>query len=140
MTMVRVLFLSLLMITFCNGCSSTVRYALLGTRAFPTTEGEARIEPNDDGGYEIAIEVDNLPGFDRLGAGLTTFVVWLTPTGADTPDRAGVLEVDPLTRTGTLVANTRAASLQVRVSAEPDANVTEPSEFIVVDALLEADD
>lgn len=136
MNAVRTLAL-LITLALAAACSSAVRYALLGTRAYPTTEGEARIEARDDGGYDVVVDVDNLPGLDRLGEGLTVYVLWLTPTGTEAPTRAGVLTLDPTTRTGHATARSTSPSFAIRVTGEVDANVEAPSDAIVVDALLQ---
>lgn len=135
----RQTLLPLLMgLSLAAGCTSTVRYALLGTRAYPTTEGEATLEPHEGGGYDLTLEVDNLPTPERLGPGLTTYVLWLTPDGSETPIRAAIVDVVPTTRTGRATAFTATASFKLRVTAEPDANVDSPSETVVVDAVLQA--
>ncbi len=123
-----------------SGCTDLVRYALLGTREHATTEGEASIEPREDGRFDLAVSVDRLPTLDSLGEGLSHYVLWVQEDGAESPVNAGTLTLATGTRTGSgrTVIGTR--SVAVRITAEADAAAASPGEQLIVAAVLEAGD
>ena len=123
-----------------SACSSTIRYALLGGRDHSTTEGEARFEERDEGGFTMSVVVDRLPTAERLEMPSAHYLVWIKTSGAETFVRAAELAVDERTRTGRAVANVPARSLQIRITAETRADAASPDGTVLVDAVLEPDE
>lgn len=121
------------------GCSSTVRYALLGSRTFPTTEGEALIAPRDGGGFDLTVTVDNLPGAARFDEGYGTYVVWVDESGEGGPRVLGPLEVDAQARSGALSGVVSTPGLAVFVTVERDTSAEAPSRYVLIQTELVAE-
>lgn len=122
------------------GCSSTVRYALLGTREHATTEGEAQLHARDDGRLDLEVSVDRLPPLRSLGEDKTAYVLFVQPDGAETPTRACVLVLDPSTRTGRCTSVIDRGRIAIRITAEATAEAEAPSDAIIVASILEPTD
>lgn len=132
------LALALLLAT--SACSSTVRYALLGGREHATTEGEARFEERDEGGYDVDLSLDRLPSAERLDLEHVHYVVWMRRHGSTDSTRIAVLAIDPTTRTGHAVAVVPSRRIELLVTAESSEDVTAPTGAVLVHSVLEADD
>jgi len=133
-------FVMLTAVASVTACSSTVRYALLGSRDHSTTEGEAQFEERDGGGYTMSIALDRLPTAERLGMPSVHFLVWTRSPGTGTFARATELSVNESNRTGRAHANVASRALEVAITAETSADVTTPSETVLVAAVLDHTD
>lgn len=110
----------------CGGKS----YVVAGTDRAVGTDGT--IEMGEaDGTYRVTVELKHLPPANRLGANFKTYVVWFIPKDSS-PVKAGTLAYDADDRVGKLVATTPNPKLEVRVTAEKNAQAAAPSEVAVV--------
>ena len=71
---------------------------------------------------------------------LTRFGLWIEPEGAAAPVRAEALTVDEATRTGRGHAVVDGGRFTLRVTAEPSADVEQPSERVIIATVLEPAD
>ena len=120
-------------------CSHGVRYALLGTRAHPTTEGEALLTDRDGGGYQIEVHIDSLPAFARFGESYHAYVVWAGAPGEGSPRQLGALTVSEDGRSGALTAPVDRNGLELWVTVEESTDATLPSGNVLVHTELVAE-
>jgi hypothetical protein len=111
-------------------CGGPAEFALTGTARAAGTDGTATVEEIEGGSHMILVELEHLPPPERLGDGLTTYVVWLQEEGGQ-PQKAGVLAYDEDERSGRMRATTPNANVSVTITAEVDREVTSPSEIVV---------
>lgn len=100
----------------------------------PATKAEVKIDRSDDrrtGNRELSLDVNHLPPPAELGDNLTTFVVWLTPHGADRAQNVGELEYDPNRRHGSLDVTTPYDQFTIWVTAEPAANPLDRGDVVI---------
>jgi hypothetical protein len=117
-------------------CGGPTVYALVGTARSVGTDGTVEVEPTDGGNFMVTVSLNHLPPPDRLGDGMTTYVVWFIRDGV-APALAGALNFDPEERNGTMMATTPYSQFRIRVTAEETRDVASPSEIIVADQLVE---
>lgn len=110
------------------GCGGS-EYVITGTNRAPGMDGTVQIEEHE-GNYMITVEVHHLPPADRLQSGMTTYCVWIKGKSGEA-QMVGVLNYDPDDRTGRMRATTPLARAKVIVTAEKNAAVRQPSEFVV---------
>lgn len=118
-------------------CSSSIRYAVLGTRDYSTIEGEARLDERDDGRFDLSVTVDRLPSLGNLGENLTTYVLWVQPEGAASATHAGVLTLEPNVHTGRGHAVVDGGRFTIRITAETSPEVEQPGDVVIVASVLE---
>jgi hypothetical protein len=118
-------------------CGSN-EYVVTGTERAAGADGTITVEELDGGNMLVNVSFENLPPPDRLGQGLTTYIVWFKPEGA-APAMAGALAYDADNRSGAMQATSPHAKLEVIISAEKAANATSPSEFVVAKRQIQAD-
>ncbi len=111
------------------GCGSN-EYVVTGSERAAGADGTTTVEEHEGGNVLVNVSFENLPPPDRLGQGLTTYIVWFKPEGAG-PAMAGALAYDADNRTGSMQATSPHAKLEVIVSAEKGANAASPSEYVV---------
>ena len=121
-----------LLLVFGAACGGPAEYALAGTARAPGTDGLLTVETIEGGNKLATVELENLPPPDRLGDGMTTYVVWFQEQGSP-PTKAGALGYDADDRTGRMTATTPTQSGFVFIiTAEADPNAPSPSDVIVV--------
>jgi hypothetical protein len=118
-------------------CGSN-EFVVTGTERAAGADGTITVEELEGGNVLVNVNFENLPPPDRLGQGLTTYVVWFKPASAG-PAMAGALAYDADNRTGAMQATSPHATLEVIVSAEKALNAASPSEFIVAKRAVTAD-
>lgn len=118
-------------------CGSN-EYVVAGTERAAGADGTITIEELEGGNVLVNVTFENLPPPDRLGQGLTTYVVWFKPEGAG-PSMAGALAYDADNRTGSMQATSPHSKLEVIVSAEKALNAASPSEFVVAKRAVNVD-
>lgn len=112
------------------GCGGGHSYDLRGTQRDPGADAHVQIENIEGGNHLITITVRNLTPPDRLGTGNSAFVVWIRQEGGQTT-LASQLAYQPDNRTGRATATTPAAHFTLLITAERNAQVTQPSDFVV---------
>lgn len=105
-------------------------YNVVGTQRDPGAEGTVQVERIEGGNRLVTVSLRHMTPPDRLGSGLTTFIMWFRdPQGRST--KASGLEYDPGSRTARATATTPLTRFQVIVTAERDRNTAEPSENVI---------
>lgn len=84
------------------------------------------------GNSQISLEVEHLPPPSALGDDLNTFVVWITPRGAERAINVGQLDYDPAQREGNLDIVTPYNEFTVAVTAESASTPIERGEVVIV--------
>ena len=118
----------LVMTAGCGGGSHT--YDVRGTQRDPGADAHMQVESIEGGNHLITITVRNLTPPDRLGSGNTLFVVWIRQEGGTT-SLVSRLEYQQDQRTGRATATTPATHFTLMITAEHQAQVSQPSEFVV---------
>ena len=123
-----VMLAGVVVIAACGGASE---YAVQGMAPAQGADGEITVEATDAGNQTLVVTMNHLMPPDRLGNGLTSYVVWIIPEGRDA-ELAGILAYDPEERTGQLMTTTPYPRFQVLVTAEAERRPHSPGEIIVV--------
>ena len=113
------------------GCGGGSRqYDVHGTQRDPGADAHIQVENIEGGNHLITLTVRNLTPPARLGTGNTVFMIWLrTTAGATTLGSQLGYQVDA--RTGRATMTTPSARFTILVTAEQNAQVTQPSDFVV---------
>jgi hypothetical protein len=113
------------------GCGGGARsFALRGTPRDPGADAELQVERIDGGNYLLTFSGRNMSPPDRLGSGLTRYILWVR-TGSAPATMEAVLQYDPGSRTGRATATTPHQRFTVLVTAERAQEAGTPSEFVV---------
>lgn len=136
---IKILACSLLTATLMSlvACGSN-EYVVTGSERAAGADGTITVEELEGGNVLVNVAFENLPPPDRLGQGLTTYIVWFKPEGA-AASMAGALAYDADNRTGSMQATSPHAKLEVIVTAEKGTNATSPSEFMVAKRAVAVD-
>ena len=123
-----------LLTSLLGGCSATQEFVLVGTPQAPGLDGVIQIEGIEGGSHLVTVSLTNLLPPGRLAQHFATYVVWFGQAGDNAegnPVKAGSLQYDEGTRQGSMFATTPLRSFELRITAEPNANVTTPSDAVV---------
>lgn len=118
-------------------CGSN-EYVVTGSERAAGADGTITVEELDGGNVLVNVAFENLPPPDRIGQGLTTYIVWFKVEGQQ-PSMAGALAYDADNRTGSMQATSPHSKLEVIVTAEKAGNATSPSEFVVAKRAVAVD-
>ena len=89
-----------------------------------------QVEGIEGGSHLVTVSLTNLLPPTRLAEHYATYVVWIG--GAEgSPVKAGSLQYDEGTRQGSMFATTPLRSFELSITAEPNPNVTTPSDVVV---------
>ncbi len=113
-----------------TGCGGPTEYAVVGSARAAGADGTVEVEEIEGGNNLVTLTLNHLPPPDRLGNGMTVYVLWVVGEGA-APTNAGRLEYDPDERTGKGVATTPLHAFEIKVTAEESVEVGSPSEIVV---------
>lgn len=94
--------------------------------AMPSAEGMVRLGPTTNDNTSIDLTVEHLAKPERLTPPASVYVVWTKPAEAEEAQNIGALKVDE-ELTGRLTTVSPLHSFELFVTAEPNAQVTEPS-------------
>lgn len=119
-------------LTLGAGCATTTDYDLTAGQETPAATGEVKIKEDDNDNLRLNVEVDHLPNPGSLAAGLSTYVVWLEPTGADRMVNLGELRIDEDKRTGELEATTPYRNFNIYITAEETGQASQPSDRMIL--------
>ena len=84
----------------------------------------------------LEVELRHLMPPERVKSGFTVFCLWFHP-GNEPARLASIIEYDPDERTGVARATTPTHRFEVRVTAERNAEVVSPSEYVIVKKTIE---
>ncbi len=115
-----------------TGCHGPSEYAVVGSPRAAGADGLLQVEEIEGGNRMLTLVLDHLPPPARLGEGLTTYAAWVTPIGG-AATKAGNLEYDEDARQGRLTATTPHGRFTLAVTAESDAAAVTPSDVVVAD-------
>lgn len=118
-------------------CTPRVVQVITGTDRAAGADGRVTVERGDGGNFTVDIETQNLPPAERLGDGLTTFVVWFQAPEQQ-PTRMGALDYNEGNRSGEMHATTTHTAFDVIISAEAEATVPAPSDIVVFRTSIQA--
>jgi hypothetical protein len=112
------------------------KIGLKGTVLMTDAQGEARVE-SKRGAVEIEAKVNHLGSPTRFGPEYLTYVLWaITPEGR--PVNLGELVADPSDKAKIKVSSDLQAFALI-VTAEPYFSVTQPSDVVVMENVLQPD-
>jgi len=111
------------------GCGPS-EYPIVGSARAAGADGTVQVEDVEGGNHLVTVHMAHLPPPNRLGTGMTTYVVWFTGQGAQ-PVKAGTLDFDADAREGNMMATTPLKNFEIKVTAEQNAGVAAPSEYVV---------
>jgi hypothetical protein len=112
-------------------CGGPTEYSVIGQHEAASADGIITVEDVGGGNHMVRINLENLPPPDRMGQGLTAYVVWFVPSNG-TPVKAANLVYDRDARVGTAQATTPLSSFEVRITAERSDAVAAPSEKVAI--------
>jgi len=75
---------------------------------------------------QVIVRVKHLAPPERVVPGATTYVVWVSPEGADTVEKAGAFQVDDRLQ-GSVMVVLPYDAFRLFITAEPSASVTTPA-------------
>jgi len=116
-------------------CGGSSEFIFVGGPRTVGMDGVAQVETVEGGNRLVSLQLQHLPPPERLGEGLSAYVVWFRAED-QAPVRAGVLEYDPETREGALTATTPMADFTILVTAEAEGNAPSPSEIVVAERAI----
>ncbi len=127
-----VVFFSLVVGLSGAGCGGgTHTYDVVGTQRDPGSDAHVQVENIEGGNHLITLTVRNLTPPERLGSNNTVFMVWLRlPNGTTTLGSQLGYQTD--SRGGRATMTTPAPRFTIMVTAEANAQVTAPSDFVVL--------
>jgi hypothetical protein len=98
---------------------------LVASPAVPAAAGNVNYDMDRNGNVKLKISTKHLAPPDRLTPPKSTYVVWITPPGGQ-PQNAGALAVNDKLE-GSLTTTTPAKAFDVRVTAEDNPAVPQPT-------------
>ncbi len=131
------LFLTLALgATGCGGGSWN--FEVVGTQRDPGAEGRIQVERIEGGNRLVTASMDHMTPPERLGSGLTTFVMWFRDQRGQST-KASLLEYDSDSRTARATATTPMSRFTVIITAERTGNVVGPSENVIFSHRVQAE-
>lgn len=126
-------------IAFGSGCGGgSWSYNVTGTSRDPGAEGTVQVERIEGGNRLVTVTLRHMTPPARLGANLSTFVMWYRDTRGQST-KASLLEYDPESRTARATATTPMSRFIVIVTAERNGAVVEPSENVIFNQRVTAE-
>ena len=136
LSFVALVVASLGLLPGCGGGSWS--YNVGGTQRDPGAEGRIQVERIEGGNRLVTASLAHLTPPERLGSGLTAFVMWFRDARGQST-KASLLEYDPGSRTARATATTPMSRFVVIVTAERNGNVVEPSENVIYNQRITAE-
>lgn len=116
---------------FALGCGGAQHYVTTGTERSAGADANIVAEVIEGGNVMVTIEVEHLTPPERVTSGATAYVAWFTAPDAE-PVKAGALGYDADDRVGRLRATNPNKRFVLTITAEANAAVVAPSEYIVI--------
>lgn len=117
---------ALLAVSCSHFMSSTSTPLSTAAEGIPAAQGEVKTAKAKNDNTTLTVTVQHLAPPGRVANGATTYVVWAQPDGTETPQNIGALKVDDKLN-GSLMSVLAYDSFKVFITAEPTAQVTEPT-------------
>lgn len=112
------------------GCGGARQFTMRGTQRDPGADGQLQVERIDGGNQLLTFTGRNMTPPDRLGSGLTRYVLWVRTASSPATLEAN-LQYDPDSRTGRATATTPHQRFTVLITAERAAETSTPSDVVV---------
>ena len=113
-------------------CGGALSYQMKGSDLSPGADATLEAEVASHRHLtRLALDAKNLVPAARVGDGATTYVVWARPSFRAPWTRLGALNLSDDGRSGTASLTYAETDFDVLVTAEPDAEVSSPSEMHV---------
>lgn len=122
-----------------GACGGTAEYSVVGRDSASGADGTVTVEEIAGGNRLVTVALKFLPPPDRITPGATVYVAWFE-TANQPAIRAGALEFDADARTGNVTATTPSPRFKLKITAERNANVATPSEFVVAELNVTPED
>lgn len=133
----RYLAIALVLAFALPACGGPAEYAMTGTARSAGTDGIVTVDEIEGGSLLATVRLEHLPPAERMGDGLTTYIVWFEEEGSS-PIKAGILDYDEDERTGVMRATTPSQNqITVIVTAEEDRDANSPSEIVIARRVLQ---
>lgn len=113
----------------------TAPLKLVSTSRSPSTDALIKVEHDENGNGILTLSVNHLPPPARLGAGLTTYVVWVSTPDQKITTNVGMLKVND-SQTGSMQATTPLREMLIKVTAEENGEATVPSQNVVIEGAV----
>lgn len=139
LTGVNKVFVSILVVAFLQSCDSE-RFNFATSTIVPAAEGYVEVEKDDNGNYEIDLEVTRLAEPERLNPAKKLYIVWVQT------EKSGEKNIGQLKTASGFLSNTLKSSLNTLtsfkptgflISAENDADVQQPGDQVVLRTAME---
>ncbi len=127
------------MVALAAACGGPSEYMMQGNQRAAGADGMIQVERIEGGNRMVTLAIDHLPPPARLGPEMTSYAVWFQDAGR-APQKAGVLDYDDDTRSGSLMATTPLSRFTVKVTAERDQRSISPSDLVVATRLVGGED
>jgi hypothetical protein len=112
------------------GCGGARSYAVRGSQRDPGADAQVQVETIDGGNQLITFSGRNMTPPDRLGSGLTRYVLWVRTASAPAQMEANIA-YRPDSRTATATATTPHQRFTVLVTAERAQETSTPSDTVI---------
>ena len=124
--------LSLAFVVASCGSSPPPTFKFVGSSAAPAAEGGVVVRTGPNGNSQLTVTVHHLAPPERLQAGATAYVVWVTPLTADgSPQSVGALKLDAELN-GTLETVTPLSEFRLTIGVEADPLTQTPTSVPVI--------
>lgn len=120
----------------CGGGAWT--YSVVGSQRDPGAAGTIQVERIEGGNRLVTVSLRHMTPPERLGTGLTTFVMWFRDARGQST-KASLLGYDRGSRTARATATTPLATFAVIVTAERSGEVVDPSENVIFNERVQTD-
>lgn len=121
------------------GCGGgSWNYNVVASQRDPGADGTVHVERIEGGNRLVTVSFRHLTPPERLGGGLTVFVLWFRDAQGHST-KAAVLQYEPDSRTARATATTPMTSFQLVVTAERNGSGAEPSENVIFNQRIRAE-
>lgn len=120
-----------LLLAFAGCAASPPSYKFFGNNTAPAAQGSVTVRAGPNGNSQLAVRVRHLAPPERLVAGATVYVVWVTPLDRGPPQNVGALRLDS-SLDGALKTVTPLHDFRLTISVEADPAAAAPTSDPVV--------
>ncbi|MFW5876722.1 MAG: hypothetical protein ACOCXM_08290 [Myxococcota bacterium] len=110
-------------------CGGPASYQASGTNVAAGADATIEVEELDGNAF-VRLDATHLPPPQRLGEGLTVYVLWFESEG-EPAEKVSVLDYDEEERSGSARASTMQENILIMVTAERSPAVATPSEHLI---------
>jgi hypothetical protein len=129
------IFITIITIVLVNSSCTSVKKKFLVSSVVPAAEGTVTVKKDKNNNYHIKIEIDNLADPNRLEPAKEVYVVWMESVDHSVRRLGRMVTSSGLFTSGlkaSLETVTTIKPQKVFISAENNAEVTEPGKLVVL--------